>query len=189
MFLSGCLPLALAMVLLPAMPLLLAFPDHTFAPYPSSFPTTAARPSWCSLTPSTLPNHPVSHSPTSEMCIDPSKIDLERICPLVFVPVCGCNGVTYSNDCFAQREGVVRWTDGVCPLPTPHPTSYPEKELCIDLKNIQFPAKHRCPGKREPVCGCDGKIYKNICHAIKHGILLWKGGECSEVEGEEKTTV
>lgn len=35
------------------------------------------------------------------------------ICPLVFDPVCGCDGVTYSNACFASCE-VRTFTEGAC---------------------------------------------------------------------------
>jgi hypothetical protein len=35
------------------------------------------------------------------------------ICPLFFDPVCGCNGQTYSNACFAQCE-VKTFTAGAC---------------------------------------------------------------------------
>lgn len=35
------------------------------------------------------------------------------ICPLIFDPVCGCNGQTYSNACFARCE-VLSFTEGAC---------------------------------------------------------------------------
>lgn len=35
------------------------------------------------------------------------------ICPLIFAPVCGCNGQTYSNACFARCE-VFSFTEGAC---------------------------------------------------------------------------
>jgi len=35
-------------------------------------------------------------------------------CPDVFKPVCGCNGVTYSNDCFAHMAGVNIRQLGAC---------------------------------------------------------------------------
>ncbi|MGM0943838.1 MAG: Kazal-type serine protease inhibitor family protein [Bacteroidota bacterium] len=47
-------------------------------------------------------------------CIDQSKIDHYRACYDIFAPVCGCDGNTYSNDCYAQSAGVLSFTQGAC---------------------------------------------------------------------------
>lgn len=48
-------------------------------------------------------------------CIDPTLIDLDTFCIDLWAPVCGCNGVTYSNECHAiNYGGVTSWTDGEC---------------------------------------------------------------------------
>ncbi|MDX1667306.1 MAG: hypothetical protein R3350_08755, partial [Saprospiraceae bacterium] len=38
-----------------------------------------------------------------DACIDESQIDPGRICYELYQPVCGCNGETYPNDCYAER--------------------------------------------------------------------------------------
>ena len=53
----------------------------------------------------------------AEECIDPTLINPTAICPVIWAPVCGCNNVTYSNDCEATNlGGVTSWTQGECAL-------------------------------------------------------------------------
>jgi hypothetical protein len=40
-----------------------------------------------------------------------------RVCPLIYRPVCGCNGKTYSNDCVRMSAGVSKRHDGKCTSP------------------------------------------------------------------------
>ncbi len=61
----------------------------------------------------------------SELCIDKLQIDRAAICPAVFDPVCGCNGLTYSNDCEAKKSGLKMWVEGSCLDPKIEPINKP----------------------------------------------------------------
>jgi|GEM_PF-6904627 len=51
----------------------------------------------------------------NNVCIDTSLIDSTVVCIAILAPVCGCNGVTYNNECIAQNlGGVTSWTPGEC---------------------------------------------------------------------------
>ena len=42
------------------------------------------------------------------------EADPNALCIEIFDPVCGCNGVTYSNSCFAEVAGVLEYVPGEC---------------------------------------------------------------------------
>ena len=46
-------------------------------------------------------------------CINPDWINPMAICPWLYDPVIGCDGIEYSNSCFAQAAGVSSWIDQV----------------------------------------------------------------------------
>ena len=63
-------------------------------------------------------------------CIDSTLIDLNAICPTIFLPVCGCDGNTYANACEALNYGgVLTYTDGPCLEQAP---------LCSNVNGIDF---------------------------------------------------
>jgi len=51
-------------------------------------------------------------------CVDESKIDELGLCIEIYQPVCGCDGVTYPNICYASTfGGVTSFIDGACNKP------------------------------------------------------------------------
>ena len=49
-------------------------------------------------------------------CVNVASIPPYSYCPEIYIPVCGCDGVTYKNACVAEYEfGVSNWTLGGCP--------------------------------------------------------------------------
>ncbi len=43
-----------------------------------------------------------------------SDKDEDIACIEIYQPVCGCNNKTYSNSCYAGRDGVTSWSEGEC---------------------------------------------------------------------------
>ena len=49
------------------------------------------------------------------VCIDETLINLETPCPLIYYPVCGCDGNSYGNSCEALNwNGVIAFEHGTC---------------------------------------------------------------------------
>lgn len=53
-------------------------------------------------------------------CIDQSAINPDMLCIAVYDPVCGCDGVTYSNACVAASQGVRQSRPGACECEYPY---------------------------------------------------------------------
>lgn len=51
---------------------------------------------------------------TSAQCIDSLAIQYGFSCDPRYEPVCGCNGYTYRNDCYARNNGLQSWSQGIC---------------------------------------------------------------------------
>ncbi|HEX3905831.1 MAG TPA: Kazal-type serine protease inhibitor domain-containing protein [Polyangia bacterium] len=106
-------------------------------------------------------------------------------------PVCGCDGVTYANQCDAYENGTGARYGAACPLPigsycsTTTLTScgvgeYCEVAVCGDTTGFceAMPDLAKCTGPAEIVCGCDNGVYDSHCAAAANGTSVRDLGSC-----------
>lgn len=111
------------------------------------------------------------------------------LCLDLWDPVCGCDGKTYSNSCYAAAAGVNVNYNGMC-MPM---HSCQSSDDCVSLTHfcskpvgqcngtgICQDRPSACPDVWEPVCGCDGKTYSNACYAAMAGVSVDFLGECEK---------
>jgi len=114
------------------------------------------------------------------------------LCPDVWQPVCGCDGVTYGNTCLAAEAGVNIDHDGECSTVT---SCFSNRdcdswEYCYLSNCAQETGECKekpttCPDVWEPVCGCDGTTYDNSCTAAEAGVNVDYEGTCKTLDCDD----
>jgi len=111
-------------------------------------------------------------------------------CSTQYDPVCGCNGKTYTNGCFADLAGISIYSIGLCNNTSECSTDIDctSTQLCVkdvgtcgddSIVGLCVERPEICRTVVAPVCGCDNITYTNDCYAYGAGSNIAYTTACS----------
>ncbi len=97
--------------------------------------------------------------------------------------VCGCDGISYVNDCERKKVGIAKSHEGMCQNTCENDDDCSEGYFCqLDGCNGMggscIAKPEMCTSEYRPVCACNGKTYANDCERKMAGISRQYIGEC-----------
>jgi len=156
------------------------------------------------LLPKTCPANQYCAFPPSAMCGAGDQTGVcatkPQACDLVYSPVCGCDSMTYGNDCAAASVGVSVAKTGECAggpgkscggrgggtCATDEYCMYTPAAMCGRADAPGTCTKvvdGACTANFDPVCSCDGMTYGNACEAGRAGASVDHTGACGDTCG------
>jgi hypothetical protein len=113
------------------------------------------------------------------------------VCPATVAPVCGCDGVAYSNACVADGAGVTVASEGECQAPVACGGAsggicaegefgkHADGACAADAEGTCTALPLACQAIVLDVCGCDGSTYPSACFANGAGVNINHTGACT----------
>lgn len=102
-------------------------------------------------------------------------------CPETRSIVCGCDGQSYHNECYALRAGTSVCSNGACGnrcQPYFWADLCDSREFCNGNTGWCEPRAEACSESGSPVCGCDLQTYPSACLAYQAGTGIRSQGAC-----------
>ncbi len=125
-------------------------------------------------------------------------VEIPSGCDDYWDPECGCDGVTYGNECERRSASQSLRHRGECgadvcapwldECPAGFTCEAPPDSCWMDgVTGLCTSIRDDCGWLWDPQCGCDGETYANVCERMAAGVWIDHPGECGPACGPDGT--